>query len=72
MVHGFVVSMKVELIVVIGLIGIGALIGVGFTTGGAWLDEADKLASVISCVVTCIAFYFVWKAYCSSTPNLAI
>jgi hypothetical protein len=56
MVQGFVVSIKVELIVSIGLIG------VGFATDGAWLDVAEKLASVISCVVTCIAFNFAWKA----------
>lgn len=61
--------MKVEFLVCTGLVGTGMLIGVGFATGGSWLDVADKIASVISCIVTCIAFYFAWKAYHSwKTP----
>jgi phosphate/sulfate permease len=55
--------MKVELIVSIGLVAVGALIGAGFATGGAWLDTADKTASVISCILSCVAFYFAFVTY---------
>lgn len=69
MVQGSVVSMKVELLVSICLVAVGALIGAGFVTEGKWLDIADKLASVISCIVACVAFIFAWKAYHSwKTP----
>ena len=63
--------MKIELIATLCVLGVGVLLGVGFSTDGGWLDTADKIASVVSCVVTCVAFVYALKAYHSwKTPLL--
>lgn|GEM_PF-5955876 len=55
--------MQVQLMVILCVLGVGVLLGVSLTIDGAWLDTADKIASVVSCVLACIAFGFAFVTY---------
>ncbi len=62
-------KLKIELLATLCVLGVGVLLGMGISTDGTWLDTADKIASVVSCLVTCAAFVYAWKAYHSwKTP----